>query len=1077
MLDSQLCLKGQLGPDMWHTGDHLSLRCDGQAEIKLIMTPQGLSDQDQSLCTPTTCQYHAPLPGWVWLQKASLKQNYEQAPEHVLEVTLWRNDCLTDYSLHIPMTQIRLRIEMIANHPELLVKAEWALLALEHLRHPPLVQRLSPHARRAMNDAAIYFNAPALLSATATEQDIASTITGGQKRRLGQGTPSSPLAQIFAQKNSDLDSLLPLALAPLSYREKVAAVADVTNTACTQGRFDALFRHANLAGLLPGLTTHAPLRHSGGLAPFLVYGAQLGQLSMLLDYLRPETYDHIANDALAHAIVQALHHPLPSSKIWQRSEVAVAWGRLMDSWAMRYWHGLQCAPLTTLAIALFTGPQTVDDPTDHALRDALLRHYGLVPTFLRGLATDTLSHHPSQDIARRAWDMIQSSLPAKMATGLDICVGLNMVDAHRFQMECLGPAGTVVTPESPPADQLAANGRLNAETAMRLLAHPLGVAEDAALAQLTRGGLQYTLTHARPHALRQARHQAAQQALNLVKTPDVTNANALEPVLKGLGIPAAGFLGTALALGLGARISGQIGAQMQHLGETMLKELPDTLQSNALRTPAVRSATALQQPHQGLWNTVVVVISCQANLHSRIETLRKGWLGELKDYDLPYLVMVGDGTGVQDKDVVHLNAPDDYEGLPQKMLAATDWIRRNTTFGHMIKIDDDSALDPNELILTQTYRGHDYYGRRLHRKPGQMTRQWHWAKSTSLRGQNEFDRSPEPSNYADGGSGYVLSRAALEALHQSAQSAEGQRLQHHSFFEDKMIGDLLALAGIPLHSDGYYSCVQRRPGGGEQGTVQGGAHFYPSLAAPTVQTHMDSAEKTNDLSKFRDTNTLWPKRIWPSHGPALTPARGGMLELLSPLERLNTVRAQPLVAAISVQEQGDSLPAYLDHCRSLGVTGFLAADFMSEDGSLDLLAQTPDVALFGAGLSLPKHKLDRAHVTTLHTLMSHLRIGQWTLLLQPGWELHKTGPTLPSLPKICATQTATCDAILTQHHAKDAQCSDEVSPIALRYRPWHRLAPPDVKTGPTAGMISGTALRVTSPLEAAKINARLQEMT
>ena len=44
-------------------------------------------------------------------------------------------------------------------------------------------------------------------------------------------------------------------------------------------------------------------------------------------------------------------------------------------------------------------------------------------------------------------------------------------------------------------------------------------------------------------------------------------------------------------------------------------------------------------------------------------------------------------------DVLTLDAPDDYEGLPQKTLATVKWVHGQTRFSHLYKVDDDCFVN------------------------------------------------------------------------------------------------------------------------------------------------------------------------------------------------------------------------------------------------------------------------------------------------------------------------------------------------------------------------------------------------
>ena len=121
-----------------------------------------------------------------------------------------------------------------------------------------------------------------------------------------------------------------------------------------------------------------------------------------------------------------------------------------------------------------------------------------------------------------------------------------------------------------------------------------------------------------------------------------------------------------------------------------------------------------------------------AYLADRIPALEAAWLHRLESLGIPYVVVVGGADAPRlDGNMLHLAVDDDYESLPQKVLATVDWVLNETGFGHMLKIDDDCFLDVEEFFHSQSWRKFHYYGRALSRDPGNTDRSWHFAKSRS----------------------------------------------------------------------------------------------------------------------------------------------------------------------------------------------------------------------------------------------------------------------------------------------------------------------------------------------------------
>ena len=174
--------------------------------------------------------------------------------------------------------------------------------------------------------------------------------------------------------------------------------------------------------------------------------------------------------------------------------------------------------------------------------------------------------------------------------------------------------------------------------------------------------------------------------------------------------------------------------------------------------------------------------------------------------------MTGGGHGQLEGDRLALAVSDAYEDLPAKSLALLRWVVEQTDFEHLLKIDDDCHLAAARLVETLSHARSHYRGRALRRGAGDTQRTWHQRRASTLRGRTAIDKSPEPSTYADGAGAYVLSRYAMRAALGAMRSPEGARLAHGAFFEDKLLGDLLALARIEVDPLDHPCYIRRRFG-------------------------------------------------------------------------------------------------------------------------------------------------------------------------------------------------------------------------------------------------------------------------
>jgi len=377
-------------------------------------------------------------------------------------------------------------------------------------------------------------------------------------------------------------------------------------------------------------------------------------------------------------------------------------------------------------------------------------------------------------------------------------------------------------------------------------------------------------------------------------------------------------------------------------------------------------------------DTLVVIYSCRKYLDTRVAAIRNGWVKDLNDRGIPYVVLVGDGDDTLQEDVLSLNVSDAYEDLPKKTLRMFEWVYHNTGAQYVLKIDDDCYLDVDEYFDSLSYRRQYYYGRILDRAVGDMDRVWHNAKSQTLRAKKAIDKSPEPSLYADGGGGYCLSRLAIKELIKAEKTDDGQRLIARSFMEDKLVGDLLIMAHI-APSDEDYECYQRRRTFGEAMPVAMWENtFYPSLITPTKVVHLDTHLQQQSANTTKKTNELWPKKIWPTCWLPSIRLNTNQLELLTPLDKFEKLIKGDVFVVSVVRNEMIMLPHFLDHYRRLGSTSFIFVDNCSDDGTREYLHEQPDVILYSSDT---EYKYSHYGVVWQQTVLGNLCLNKWVLLV------------------------------------------------------------------------------------------------
>lgn len=725
---------------------------------------------------------------------------------------------------------------------------------------------------------------------------------------------------------------------------------------------------------------------------------------------------------------------------------------MIEDMARSYWR-LPCQSIVGAAVELLTHADKLSDGFARRIEAFCLGCFSLSPSFwARTQAAEAQGHLTlslSLQTAAAAFETLsnadQKTAPNILDAALRHLEAQGSIEAPRWRLELLGPGGVGSLSKKTQAFQAISSTGLNrGDVSLRTLAFPGNQVDDPAVTATARTHLQthWNNVERAPYYNMQSLSSRGVHALTVMidnGEPESAVSErliALQPYLRKISGQLSGFLGIALMLTLidimtrrdmasaADRVLAQVGRILLDMPEPMrLKVLEAACVQSALATlqhgaQYSQNATALaalalfpNRPDKAalypeaplpvaqwqkaslLFNTLVTVFSCKPYLDSRVEAMRKGWLSDLDALGIPYVIIVGDGDGSLQGDVVHLDAPDNYEGLPHKTLAAVDWVYNNTTFDHMLKIDDDCFLNVEEYFHSLSYRKFHYYGRSITRKPGQMNRTWHHWKSQSQKARTELDKSPEPSSYADGGGGYTLSRTAMQKLLSARDSAEGWQLIDSSYMEDKMVGDLLSQRHISIASEDYYATVWRRTHGPARQVMLWDNYFLPSAASPCKMAHLDNANAQGPTHAARSSGQLFPRKLWPSFQKANLGFDSNQLELLSDDAHLAKLNKAELAVICTCRNEMLHLPAYLAHYRKLGVKCFLFVDNVSDDGTREFLLEQKDCVVFSADTNYP---VGRFGLTWQVTLMSNLRQGLWSLiadadelLVFPGWEKTK----------------------------------------------------------------------------------------
>ncbi len=849
---------------------------------------------------------------------------------------------------------------------------------------------------------------------------------------------------------------------PLSPKAEAQLFLAVTEAFCNANCFEDLYEFAIVRRTQP-YEPSGHSWHDSSILPFLCLEGRLSQVCEVIWGLSETAPEQgwVVTPALGWAVRNLLSEVVQGHDEKDIEDTIYAFMGYVNTRSPNYWERTPCAALIEVAVEMVLGEVFMTDYLIQEVTAFALANYGLSRRFWLRLDAVTKERNIVLNGPLHVGRQLFADLEARAEGGtnsidraLTFFDTWNNPETDRFRRELLGTEtlDTVSSSGTDLVERLQRHGMSPGDAILRTLARPSSKLEpNSETVSVAREAIRkrYENIPKAPYYDIQFRvSRRMTEILTALQTGPRRDTEAvladLVPLLKDLPVlcsQRSRYLGLGLGLSLlngllrtgydevanhvlahVSRLRAQVDAkagQMFHstvVQSALIALCHKDLKDHVLARAALALFPKFRPPMQigeqspdypggaadlggALFDCIVIVFSCQPFLDTRVEAMRKGWLAQLEKLGVPYVVVVGDGDGRQEGDVVYLDAPDDYEGLPQKTLAAVQWVAENTPYGHMLKIDDDCFLDAGEFFHSLSYKKFDFYGRVIWRHLGGMDRSWHFEKSVSARGRKELDKSPEPSVYCDGGSGYVLSRHAMQTIVDFSTKPEGKRLIASTFMEDKLVGDLLALGDVRPEQEDYYIAVQRRTHSEAVPVSRWENGFYAGPLSPTKLVHLDSdklqAPALGELGKAR----LWPRKIWPTHRKARLCADTNLLELVSPEDKLERLNAEPLAVVACLRNEMFMLPSFLAHYRKLGVKAFLIADNCSDDGSLEYLLEQPDVALFSADT---QYSESHYGVAWQMAMVSNLRVGRWSLMADADELLVYPGYEKTALPKLLA---------------------------------------------------------------------------
>ncbi len=994
----------------------LTLEVEGTTEPPLLLCRPNpdLAPLGQSGIAPVAAQ--AELPGRVWA-------GLPPAAPLILHLRANGNEC--GAPLVLPRADFAVALDLVLQQPGITSATRTAILALEHVHHGGFWPDLSTPAKTALRKIASASGLQALLPGP---DPLPPPVPPALDGVLADQAFQDISAAFRADPSRDIAALLDnLPMLTLGARRQL--YLQLTDLYCAEGRFEVLYAKAAADGVAAVTEVGTGWQRSIHL-PFLLASGQIGRLRDVFSQVAADDKSWISTASVAWVVARICD---PAATLPRREELIYPFLDLLTRRSADYWGRASCVHLMGAMIRLLACAPRLPDWMEQRLIEVALKVQGLSPGFWalldQAVAAGHLPLHPTLSAARNAFQTIARRMqgepvpPHALDAAFALFAWLGAVDAPRMRRELLGPLGLSL----PAPDAAALTGHLIAQpeglgiNALRALAFPADppllppdlTRDLMPLLRQTVASAHWGLAHAPLHRLQAEVSQHIAGLLARVTAPD---AEMLDRLFGDMGTLAQDRgLGLALAIALydgllrqgrsatipdlldriqrlwsaqtgeaqivltqSLPVQNALAALIAHNGDApFARGLLESLAPSEPPPPLPTAAPELTAPP--LFDALVLVISCAPYLGSRIPALQAAWLDRLADFGVPWLVVVGGASGPArvDGHVLHLDCADDYEGLPQKVLAAFAWAAAHTSAAHVLKIDDDCFLDAESFFHAQSWRKFAYYGRKLRREPGQMDRAWHQAKSTSARGRLELDKSPEPSTYCDGGSGYVLSRQALTALTEQAASPEGQRLIQASFMEDKLVGDLLVLSGIEPADEDHLVAIQRRGHKGATPVSLWSNTFLPSLVSGIKLVHLDRVESQVLAAEMLTRPTLWPPKIWPSYAAPGLGYNTNVLELVSPVSKLQELNSGALAVVSTMRNEMFMLPHFLAHYRNMGVRVFLIADNLSDDGTLDYLLAQPDVVTFSVD---SEYRVSQYGVAWQQAILSNLRVGRWSLV-------------------------------------------------------------------------------------------------
>ena len=207
---------------------------------------------------------------------------------------------------------------------------------------------------------------------------------------------------------------------------------------------------------------------------------------------------------------------------------------------------------------------------------------------------------------------------------------------------------------------------------------------------------------------------------------------------------------------------------------------------NYKRIPLPRKPTKTEHTT----NILTVVLSCEKNKSLWVDILNR---------NIPNIVILcgGSESTYLKNNILYLKCNDLYDGLPEKMICAIDFILKEPRFNsitHILKVDDhDTLFTQDSIINLEGYYNsflheHHYLGQIVY-KVGNFSHHLGKVPHNPFWNLRGFQGPVEP--FASGNASYILSKYAMKCINSSFNLSNLTFLRYMFILEDVMMGIIL----------------------------------------------------------------------------------------------------------------------------------------------------------------------------------------------------------------------------------------------------------------------------------------------